>query len=136
MPKELYTIIGSWVFLIGVLIALVVGIFQAYTLEGGSNFYETTTGGWSAWALAILGVILGIFIFIGEGTITKHEIPGFLIAGIALVVMGGVFQGYHTFLRPFIGALLAGISISLSIFIAPAVGITAIKTIWDIGKDR
>ena len=57
------------------------------------------------------------------------------MAGIALVVMGGVFRTYYTFLNPLIGALLTGISMSLAIFVAPAVGILAIKVIWDIGKD-
>jgi hypothetical protein len=31
--------------------------------------------------------------------------------------------------------LLSGVSMSIAIFIAPAVGILAIKAIWDIGKD-
>ena len=136
MVKYMYTKLGSWVFLIGILIAFIVGLYQAYTLESGSNFFETNVGGWSAWALVIIGVILGLLAFIGEGTITKKEIPHFLIAGIALVVMGGVFNGWNGTFAPYLGAILAGISISLSVFIAPAVVITAIKTIWDIGKDR
>jgi hypothetical protein len=32
--------------------------------------------------------------------------------------------------------LLSGISLPLAIFIAPAVGILAIKAIWDIGKNE
>ena len=136
MANKRYIELDSWAFLIGILIAFIVGLYQAYTLESGYNFFESDVGGWSGWILAIIGVIVGILAFLGEGTITKKEIPGFLMAGIALVIMGAVFQGWHTFLRPYIGALLAGISMSLSIFVAPAVGIIAVKTIWDIGKDR
>ena len=136
MVKDTYTKLGSWVFLIGILIAFIVGLYQAYTLESGSNFFETKVGGWSAWVLAIIGVIVGLLAFFGEGTITKKEIPYFLSAGIALVVMGGVFNGWNAIFAPYLGSLLASISMSLSVFIAPAVGITAIKTIWDIGKDR
>ena len=136
MANKRYIELDSWAFLIGILIAFIVGLYQAYTLESGYNFFESDVGGWSAWILAIIGIIVGILAFLGEGTITKKEIPGFLMAGIALVIMGAVFQGWHTFLRPYIGALLAGISMSLSIFVAPAVGIIAVKTIWDIGKDR
>ena len=136
MVKDMYTKFGSWVFLIGILIAFIVGLYQAYTLESGGNFFETNVGGWSAWVLAIIGVIVGLLAFMGEGTITKKEIPGFLTAGIALIVMGGVFNGWNAIFAPYLGALLASISMSLSVFIAPAVGITAIKTIWDIGKDR
>jgi len=136
MVKEKYTEFGSWAFLIGILISIIVGLYQAFSLESGSNFFESTTGGWSAWALAIIGIIVGILGFIGEGTITKKEIPGFLMAGIALVVMGGIFQGWAIVLKPFLGSLLTGISTSISIFVSPAVGILAIKAIWDIGKDR
>ena len=136
MVKAIYTKLGSWAFLIGIIIALIVGLYQAYTLESGDNFFETNTGGLSAWVLAIIGRIVGLLTFIGEGTITKKEVPYFMMAGIALVVMGGIFQGWHKILTPYIGAFLAGISMSLSIFVAPTVGILAIKAIWDIGKDR
>jgi hypothetical protein len=47
--------------------------------------------------------------------------------------MYAVFQGFS--IGPWIGSLLSGVSMSLAIFIAPAVGILAIKAIWDIGKD-
>ena len=136
MVKDRYIELGSWAFLIGTLIAIIVGFYQAFSLESGSNFFVTVAGGWSAWVLAIMGIIVGFLGFMGEGTITKKEMPGFLMAGIALVVMGGVFQGWHAIITPYIGALLAGISMSLSIFIAPAVVILAIKNVWYIGKDR
>ena len=126
---------GSWAFLIGIVIALLVGLYQAYTLEstGTDVFFGTETGGAVAWVLAILGAIVGILAFMGKGTITEKEVPAFLMAGIALVVMYGVFQ--FVTIKPYIGALLAGISMSLAIFVAPAVGILAIKAIWDIGKE-
>ena len=99
------------------------------------SFFLTDTGGIIAWILAILGVIIGVLAVYGRGTITKRETPGFLFASIALVVMGAVFQQYGGVIKPYIGSLLSGISISVSIFIAPAVGILAIKAIWDMGKD-
>ncbi len=136
MVKETYTRLGSGAFLIGLLIAVIVGIYQAYTLEYDNNFFETIIGGLSAWSLATIGIIVGILTILGEGTITEKEIPGFLMAGISLMVMGAIFQGWAILLKPFIGALFAGISMSLSIFVAPAVGIIAVKSIWDIGKDR
>lgn len=125
---------GSWAFLIGIIIALIVGIYQAYTIESTdvAPFLEGD-GGWVAWILAIIGAIVGILAFFGKGTITEKEVPAFLMAGIALVVMYGVFKGVT--ITPYIGALLAGVSLSLAIFVAPAVGILAIKAIWDIGKE-
>ena len=121
--------IGSWAFLIGVIIALIVGLYAAYNLETNGE----TFGGTLAWILAVLGVIIGIVSAYGMGTITEKEVPSFLLAGIALVVMYGVFKGIE--LDPWIGSLLHGVSMSLSILIAPAVGILAIKAIWDIGKE-
>jgi hypothetical protein len=121
--------IGSWAFLIGVIIALIVGLYAAYNLETNGE----TFGGIIAWILAALGAIVGLVSAYGLGTITEKEVPNFLLAGIALVVMYGVFKGIQ--LDPWIGSLLHGVSLSLSILIAPAVGILAIKAIWDIGKE-
>jgi hypothetical protein len=41
MVKDMYTKFGSWVFLIGILIAFIVGLYQAYTLESGSNYWHS-----------------------------------------------------------------------------------------------
>jgi len=136
MMKETYTKLGSWVFLVGILISIIVGSYQAHTLETGGDFFESNIGSATAWFLATIGLIVGILTFLKEGTVTEKEVPFFLWAAIALVVMGGVFRGWNTILSPYLGALLAGISMSLSIFVAPAIIIIAIKVIWDVGKDR
>ena len=129
VKEDMWSKIGSWAFLIGVIIALIVGLYAAWNLESSGE----TFGGTIAWVLAVLGAIVGIVSAYGMGTITEKEVPNFLLAGIALVVMYGVFKGIS--MDPWIGSLLHGISMSLSILIAPAVGILAIKAIWDIGKD-
>ena len=121
--------IGSWAFLIGVIIALLVGLYAAYNLQNNQDPID----GMVAWILAVLGAIVGLVSAYGMGTITEKEVPNFLLAGIALVVMYGVFKGIE--LTPYIGNLLHGVSMSISILIAPAVGILAIKAIWDIGKE-
>ncbi len=125
--------VGSWAFILGIIIALIFGLWETVQIEDGSSFFATDTGGILAWILAILGIIVGIIAIMGKGTITKGEVPGFLLAGIGLVVMYGVFKGIS--LKPWIGSLLHGISLSLAIFVAPAVGILAIKAIWDMGKE-
>ena len=126
--------VAIWAFIIGALIALLVGLWQAYTIEQQETpVFMTDMGGWIAWLLAIIGAIVGILAVLGKGTITKAEVPAFLTAGIALLVMYAVFQGFY--ISPWIGSLLSGVSMSLAIFIAPAVGILAIKAIWDIGKE-
>jgi hypothetical protein len=134
MAKDMMGKVAIWAFIIGALIALLVGLWQAYTIEQNQQpVFSTDMGGWIAWILAILGAVVGILAMLGKGTITKAELPAFLMAGIALLVMYGVFQGFS--IDPWIGSLFRGVSQALAIFIAPAVGILAIKTIWDIGKD-
>ncbi len=125
--------VAIWAFIIGTVIALLVGLWQAYTIEENQQpVFTTEMGGWIAWILAILGAIVGLLAMLGKGTITKAEVPAFLMAGVALLVMYAVFQGFT--IDPWIGSLFRGVSQSLAIFIAPAVGILAIKAIWDIGK--
>ena len=100
------------------------------------QFYHTDNGVWVGWLLAFLGLIVGLLAILGRGTITKAETPAFLMAGIALLIMYGVFNSMmNDMLKPWLGPLLAGISLPLAIFIAPAVGILSIKAIWDIGKE-
>jgi hypothetical protein len=129
--------VGSLSFLIGILIALIFGIYQAYTLESAeASFFSTNNGGIVAWILVAIGVIIGLLTVFGKGTLTAKEVPGFLFAGIALVVMGGVFQSSIVMgIKPILGSLLAGVSLSLSIFVAPTVGILAVMAIWAMGKD-
>jgi len=135
MAKDMMGKVAIWAFIIGALIALLVGLWQAYTLEQNEQpVFTTDMGGWIAWILAILGAIVGLLAMLGKGTITKSEIPAFLMAGIALLVVYGTFQGFN--IDPWIGSLFKGVSQALAIFIAPAVGILAIKAIWDIGKDE
>ena len=136
--NDIMTKVGSWSFLIGILIAVLFGLIHAYSIETNetTTFFETNNGGIVAWILAVIGAIIGLLTIFGKGTITRKEIPGYLFAAIALVVMGGVFNsGTVVNLKPFIGSLLSGVSLSLSIFVAPTVGILSIKAIWDMGKD-
>ncbi len=134
MAKDMMGKVAIWAFIIGALIALLVGLWQAYTIEQNQQpVFTTDMGGWIAWILAILGAIVGLLAMLGKGTITKAEVPAFLMAGIALLVMYAVFQGFN--IDPWIGSLFRGVSQALAIFIAPAVGILAIKAIWDIGKE-
>lgn len=125
---------GSWAFLIGILIAFCAGLYQAYTIGQGNPFFATEAGGWVAWVLAALGVIVGILAFLGKGTITAKEVPAFLMAGIAILVMYSVFAGVT--IKPWIGSLLQGISLSMAIFVAPVVGILAVAIIYVVGRDK
>ena len=136
MAKGILGKVGSWAFLIGIVIAGLLGLYAAVEFENGTNIFQQDLGGWLSWLLAVLGVIVGILAFFGKGTVTRKETPGFLLAAIGLVVMAGVFQeNFAGVITPYIGSLLAGISMTMAIFVAPTVGLLAIRSIWDMGKD-
>jgi hypothetical protein len=128
--------IAIWAFIIGAIISLFIGLWQAWNLQNNEiPILATDNGVWIGWLLAFLGLVVGILAVLGRGTITKSEVPAFLTAGIALLIMYGVFKEMAMALKPWLGPLLYGISLPLAIFIAPAVGLLSIKAIWDIGKD-
>ena len=136
MAKDMWGKIAVWAFIIGVVIALIIGLWQAYNLQNDETpILSSDNGVWVGWILAFLGLIVGLLAILGRGTITKAETPAFLMAGIALLIMYGVFSSMTHTLKPWLGPLLAGISWPLAIFVAPAVGILSIKAIWDIGKE-
>ena len=58
--------VGKWAFIIGLVIAVLAGLF-----------FQPT---WAIWVLAILGVIVGLI------NVTAEETRGFLLASIALTL--------------------------------------------------
>ena len=125
MENKMFKTLGTWLFLLGIVIAIIVGLLM------GANVY-TDTNGYAAVILAALGFIVGVLSFFAVGTITKEEVPTFLIAALLLVGVGAA----TTLLSGFkiIGPYLAGIAVMIAAFIAPAAVILAIRAIWDIGK--
>ncbi|OYT60718.1 hypothetical protein B6U81_04490 [Thermoplasmatales archaeon ex4484_30] len=130
MAKEMKGI-SSWVFLIGIIIAIVLGLVLGAGNSGRIDLTNDTTA-YIAAILGIIGLIAGILALLGMGTITKEEIPTFMIATVIILVIGAsdVFDGLKWF-----GDYLMGIVTALGIFISPLAGLIAIKAIWDIGKD-
>jgi len=81
--KDIMKRLGSWIFLIGVAISVIVGLIV------GANWYMDT-GGYAAALLAVLGFIVGVLSFFAMGTINKADIPNFLIAAVLLVGVGAL----------------------------------------------
>ncbi|MDH7517040.1 MAG: hypothetical protein QHH19_01655 [Candidatus Thermoplasmatota archaeon] len=109
----------------GIVIAIVVGLLI------GGNWY-TDTNNYAALVLALLGFLVGVLSFFAVGTITKDEVPTFLIAALMLVGIGTA----STLLTniAIIGNFLKWISAMIAAFIIPAAILLAIRAIWDIGK--
>ena len=128
--KEKYGMIVSWAFIIGIIISIIIGLLAALEYI----YLGTDTGGYIALFLAALGVIIGLTSVFGMGSITKEEVPTFLIAGIALLAIAAATHAFTGV--KLIGSLFISIAKSIAIFIVPAMGIISLKTMWDIGKKR
>ena len=103
--------IGFSAFALGLLIAIVAGIFAP------SNA-----------VIIIILVILGLII--GALNITGKEIVPFMVATIALVVVVGVFEPIRA---GDIGTVLDDILNLIATLMAPAAVIVAVRALWAIG---
>jgi len=112
------SMIGFWAFIIGLVIALAVGIMAAL---GTAEAIMPAT----IIVLIILGLLIGFL------NITAKEILLFLVATIALIVVGGVFAPLSTFS---IGKILDAVLALIATLMAPAAIVAAIKALWSVGK--
>lgn len=105
--------VGEWAFLVGVLLAIVLGLFpQALAAT-------TVTA-----VLVVLGIIVGLV------NVTGRESNGFLLASVALLVAGSAGYG----VLPGIGDYLSAILTNISTFVAPAAVIVAIKAVYELAR--
>jgi len=116
---EMNNSLGSWAFILGVLIAVVAGL--AIGLMGA---LDATIQGYVAALLVVLGLVVG-FLNIGA-----KEVTDFLIAAIALAVVGAA----NITTIPLIGGVLAGILLYVAVFVAPAALVVALKAIYSMGR--
>jgi len=110
--------VGFWAFSIGLVVAIIVGIMAA--LGMAASFMPEIII-----VLIILGLIVGFL------NITAKEILLFLVATIALIVVGGVFAPLNVFA---IGNILDNILALIATLMAPAAIVAAIKALWAVGK--
>jgi len=129
---EIFRKIGSWLFLIGVLVALIAGIVVGAKWYTDSELYV-------AMVLGVLGFIVGILSFFAIGQITQDKVPTFLLGALILVMIGATSQTWDTWAfgtntdLVFFFQQLTGY---LAFFAAPAAGLLAIRAIWDAGKSE
>jgi hypothetical protein len=109
--------VGFWAFVLGLVIALVFGILSGLGIAMGAMT-----------AIIVILIILGLVV--GFLNITAKEILLFLVATIALIVVGGVFAPLKAFA---IGAMLDAILALVATLMAPAAVVAAIKALWAVG---
>ena len=124
---EIFKKIASWLFLVGVLVAVIVGLVTGAEIWTDSQGYVTLL-------LAILGFVVGILTFFAIGNIAQEHVPTFLIAALMLVGIGAAGSTNWFAEVEIIGPYFASIAGMLAVFVAPAAGLLAIRAIWDAGK--
>lgn len=118
MPEELQTI-GIYAFIIGIVIAIVAG------LAGGAIAAYT---GPITLVLVILGLIVGFL------NIKDKNISGFLIAAIALMVVGSANLATIDTIVAGLGTVLQAVISFIAVFVAPAALVVSLKAIYNMAK--
>lgn len=117
MPvKSKENLIGAWSFLIGVILAVIIGLFKAQLgAAAGSAILAI---------LVILGLVVGLL------NVGDKNANAFLLAGLALVIVS--FMGANALgVIPQIGEILN----TLLIMFIPATVIVALKSVFSISKE-
>ena len=124
---EIFKKIGSWLFLGGVLVAIIAGIVV------GAKWY-TDSEAYIAMILGVLGFIVGILSFFAIGQITKERVPTFLLGALILVMIGATSSTWTFGTNTDLVFFFQNLTGYLAFFAAPAAGLLAIRAIWDAGK--
>ena len=107
----MYEKLGQWSFIVGILLAIIAGLVPGLATP-------TIT-----WILVILGLVVGFL------NITAKETSEFLVATIALLLVGGsaVIQG--------LGGVLPAILTNIVAFVAPAALLVALRAIYGLAAE-
>ena len=115
MPKaKSKNMLGAWSFLIGVILAIILGVFSS----------QLATQTWTIYLLVILGIIIGLL------NISGKEAMKFLLVGTALVLVGKL-GGDALFGIPIVGPVLA----YLVMLFTPATIVVAIKAAFALARN-
>jgi hypothetical protein len=108
--------LGAIAFLAGMLLAIIAG---GVSRDNGTIVL----------VLVILGIIVGLF------NITSREMIPFLVAAVALVVVGtvGAFASLDDIIDG-LGRVLNGMVDYIAVFMTPAAILTAIRVVWSLAR--
>ena len=112
--------LGKWAFILGVILAVVLGLFGAAV--GGMQ-------GWLVSLLTVLGLIVGFLNLSGKNA------EKFVFAGLVLVIatyMGGASGTLANV--ALIGQYLGGVFDAILLFVVPAVVVVALKDVYDLAQ--
>ena len=108
-------VLGSWSFLVGLILAILLGL-------GFTGMYQTQV----LWAVFLLGIVVGLL------NITAKEVTPFLVSGAVLVLVSslGVQVGVFDAVAPVVANILRGI---LTLFV-PATIIVALRSVFVLAR--
>ena len=109
--------IGSWAFIIGVLLAVIVGAVNGVT----DKPVDPTVGV----ILVIIGLVVGII------NVTDKEVTPFLMAGVVIIIAANFGQSQLDQVK-----IVTSILKSVMYMIVPATVIVALKSVFAIAKDQ
>jgi hypothetical protein len=121
MVKSRENLLGAYAFLVGVILAVLVGLLQRSIVSSANNVPYI--------ALVLIGILVG-FLNVGD----KDSLT-FLFASVSLVILSGFGQSALIYLStiPILSSLSA-ILAALLIMLIPATIIVALKTAFSIAK--
>ena len=122
MVKAQENLLTAYAFLIGVVLAVIMGLFQAFGVTGPATIFYMI--------LVLLGIVIG---YLNSG---DKDSTTFLFASISLVIVGGMGNSTLVFianLSPVLSALNEIVRALLVLFI-PATIIVALKVVFSMAK--
>ncbi|HRZ85562.1 MAG TPA: hypothetical protein P5277_02165 [Candidatus Paceibacterota bacterium] len=114
--------IGSWAFLIGVVIALVLGIYYGYINKEINSL--------GILVLVIIGILVGFL------NISGKEVTPFLLSGAVLIIASNLGQALLSTTSGMTGNILSAILIALLAIFVPSTIVVAIKNVFALAKDK
>jgi hypothetical protein len=122
MAKSTMKTVGVWAFIIGVVVALLVGVLAAFGNVGDML-------GTISIVMAVLGLIVGIL------NITESEVNSFIIAAIGLATGSLTIAQLGSILPAGIGSGVMQAFSVFGVFVAGAVFMPALKSVYKLSKD-
>jgi len=118
--KSRENLIGAWAFLVGIVLAVIVGIVAG-----------NRTSPWILGVLAILGLVVGYFV-------SENNSQTFLLASVSLVIVS--FAGIQGLVLDAairgvaIGRIVSSVMGALLVLFVPATVVVALKVVFSIAK--
>ena len=121
MVKSRENLLGAYAFLVGVVLAIIFGLFNNSLESAGGLFYS---------ALVVIGLIVG-FMNVGD-----KDSKTFLMASLSLVIVGalGVEPLKYVAMNNYVVTALRNVLGSLLLLFVPATIVVALKTVFSMAK--